>query len=117
AYLRNTRTGETIRLGEGFAQGLSPDGRSVLLLDARERRRLFVVPLSGGAGAAIPDSGLWYQWARYYPDGEHLLVLASEPGQALQIYIQTLKTGKRTALTKPMMVRNAAISPDGHRVA
>jgi DNA-binding winged helix-turn-helix (wHTH) protein/WD40 repeat protein len=117
AYVRNTRTAETIRLAEGYAEALSQDSRFALLLDARTRERLFWVPVSGGVERNLPGTGFRYQWVRRFPDGEHLLVLGSVPGQPLQIFIQTVKTGQRVPLTKPMMVRNVAISPDGRRVA
>jgi DNA-binding winged helix-turn-helix (wHTH) protein/Tol biopolymer transport system component len=117
AYVRNTRTGETIRLAEGFAEALSADGRLALLLDGSTRERLFWVPVSGGAEQNLATAGFRYQWVRLFPDGEHLLALGNAPGQPLQMFIQSVKTGQRVPLTKPMMVRNVAIAPDGRRIA
>jgi DNA-binding winged helix-turn-helix (wHTH) protein/WD40 repeat protein len=115
-YVRQTRSGETIRLGEGLAQGLSPDGKSALLL-AEDRTRLRLAPVGGGAARDLPDGGLQYQWARFFPEGKRLLVLGSKPGESLRLYIQVIESGALAALTKPMMVRNVAISPDGAGIA
>ena len=79
--------------------------------------KLWKVPVVGGAGMALPSSGLVYQWARPFPDGTRLLVLANLPQQALRLYIQTVQTGKAIPLTGPLMVRNASASPSGDSVA
>src|ERR671934_2995208 len=62
-------------------------------------------------------SGLIYQWARPFPDGSRLLALANLPQQALRLYVQMIQSGKVTPLTGPLMVRNAAVSPNGGLVA
>jgi len=115
-YLRQTRSGETIRLGEGLAQGLSPDGKSALLL-TEDRTHLRLTPIAGGVGRDLLDAALHYQWARFFPEGSRLLVLGSKSGENLRLYIQEIESGALTALTKPMMVRNVAISPDGASIA
>ena len=63
------------------------------------------------------DEGIIAQWARPFPDGSRLLVLANSPRQPLRLYIETIRTGSVTPLTDPMMVRNAAVSGDGRWVA
>jgi DNA-binding winged helix-turn-helix (wHTH) protein len=115
-YVRKTRGGGIVRLREGFAQGFDATGSSALVLSS-DRAKLWRVPVSGGAGQELPSSGLIYQWARPFPDGSRMLALANLPQQPLRLYIQTLETGKATPLTGPLMVRNAAASPDGSSVA
>ena len=78
---------------------------------------LWRVPVSGGAGVRLPSAGLIYQWARPFPAGDQLLVLANLPQQPLRLYVQSVGTGTVTPLTEPLMVRNAAASPDGRSVA
>jgi hypothetical protein len=116
AYVRRTRTGEVVRLREGFAQGLDRTGTRAFVL-SEDRSKLWRVPVSGGDGEELPASGLIYQWARPFPDGERLLALANLPLERLRLYVETVATGKAVPLTGPMMVRNASPSEDGRWVA
>src|SRR5207248_9968072 len=67
-----------ICLGEGLAMALSPDGRSALVLDATDRKRLRLLPIGPGRPRELRVNGLDYQWARFFPDGKELLALRSE---------------------------------------
>lgn len=116
AYIRNTRSGEIVRLREGLAQGFDPAGASALVL-SEDRTKLWKVPVAGGDGTELPPSGLIYQWARPFPDGTRLLALANLPQQPLRLYIQMVQAGKAVPLTDPLMVRNASASPEGDSVA
>jgi hypothetical protein len=116
SYVRKTRTGEVVRLREGLAQGFDAKASTALVL-SENRTKLWSVPVSGGGAEELPSAGLTYQWARPFPDGEHLLALGSLPQQPLRLYVQTIRSGKASPLTGPMMVRNAAASPDGKTVA
>src|SRR5262249_32413793 len=60
---------------------------------------------------------LSYQWVKYLPDGSRLLALANQPNQGLRLYVQTLQDSRVAPISPEMMVRNAAISPDGTQVA
>jgi DNA-binding winged helix-turn-helix (wHTH) protein len=115
-YVRKTRSGEVVRLREGFAQGFDATGSSAFVL-ATDRAKLWRVPVSGGTSEELPSSGLIYQWARPFPDGSRLLALANLPQQPLRLYIQIVQTGKASPLTGPLMVRNASASADGNSVA
>jgi hypothetical protein len=116
AYVRKTRSGETVRLRAGLAQGFDVTASSALVL-SDDRTKLWKVPIAGGTGDALPSSGLIYQWARPFPDGTRLLALASLPQQPLGLFIQDLQTGTANPLTGPVMVRNASVSDDGSTVA
>jgi eukaryotic-like serine/threonine-protein kinase len=116
-YISRASGGGSVRIGEGRAMGFSPDNTEVLALDgAGEHLRL--LSLTGAAPRTLPSAGLTYQWARFFPDGRRLLVLGSEAGKPLSLYVQPL-TGSAppAALAAESMVRNTAISPDGTRVA
>jgi Tol biopolymer transport system component len=116
AYIRRTRTGEVIRLREGFAQGFDRPASSAFVL-SQDRMKLWKIPVVGGPAEELPSSGLVYQWARPFPDGHKLLALANFPQQPLGVYVQTIETGKAQPLTGALMVRNAAASSDGTMVA
>jgi DNA-binding winged helix-turn-helix (wHTH) protein len=116
SYVRRTRTGEIVRLGEGVAQGLTPDDSAAILL-SEDRKHLRQMPISGGGARELTASGFLYQWARPFPTGDRLLALANPPGQPLGLYVQTIADGKAVPLAVPMTVRNSAIAPDGSQVA
>lgn len=118
-YRHRLEDRSTVQLGEGSAMAFSTDGRSALTLSLEPRTRFHLVPLADGAAGAVvdlPETGLEYQWARFFPDGKRLLALASEPNQPLRLYVQPLD-GKPFPITQPIVVRNVAISPDGEQVA
>jgi len=116
AYVRRTADGAVTRLGEGFAAALSPDGKFALLI-AEDHRRLRLVPVEGGKPRMLPETNLSYQWVKYLPDGQRLLALANQPNQGLRLYVQRIEDSKTIPISPEMMVRNAAISADGARVA
>jgi DNA-binding winged helix-turn-helix (wHTH) protein/WD40 repeat protein len=106
------------RVGEGLAQALSPDLKSVLLLDSDDRTRLRLVSLDGKQSREIPPFGVKYQWARFLPSGKSLLALANEAGGPLRLYRLAFdEVGKPIPLTSPTAIRNVAVSPDGSQVA
>jgi WD40 repeat protein len=115
-YLHKLDDDSTVRLGDGLGMGLSPDGKQALTLNPRNRTHFRLLPLGEGKPVELPPTGLEYQWARYFPDGQHLLALANEPGKPLRLYVQSLN-GKPFPITPPTVVRNVAISPDGANVA
>ena len=116
AYVRRTSDRGATRLGEGLAMALSPDGKWALV-GSEDHKRLRLVPIEGGQTRNLPDTGLFYQWAKYFPDGKRLLVLASNPREGLRLYVQSLENSKIMGISPEMMVRNAAVSPDGDQVA
>src|SRR5919109_1590799 len=111
AYVRNTRSGETVRLRAGLAQGFDVTASSAFVL-SDDRTKLWKVPIAGGSGEALASSGLIYQWARPFPDGTRLLALANLPEQPLGLFIQNVETGTANPLTGSVMVRNASVSED-----
>ncbi|MGH9658441.1 MAG: TolB family protein, partial [Bryobacteraceae bacterium] len=116
AYVRDLETGAVTRLGEGMAMGFDPAGGSALI--AREdRRRMAIVPLAGGNYRWLPESGLQYQWARLLPDGRRLFALASRAPHGLRLVVHPLEGSPVVDISPEMMIRNAAISPDGEWVA
>lgn len=118
AFVRKPDVAEAARLAEGWlAQGFSPDMRHALTLSFDNRRKLRLYPLSGGQPVDLNETGLEYQWARFFPEGNSLLALASEPSSGLRLFRVSLTGQGATPLSAPGMVRYAAIAPDSKRVA
>ena len=118
-YLYRTKEANAVRIGEGRAMSLAPDLRHVLTLDSQDRRHFRVLATEGTDVLDLPATGLQYQWGRFFPDGQHLLTLASEPGKGLQLYVEPIGrgSGRPKPITPPMAVRNVAISPSGTEIA
>jgi WD40 repeat protein len=109
--------GSTMHIGEGTAMALAPAGDAVLVGGTRDRTRLRLLPLGHGAIRELPQTGLAYQWVRFFPDGRRMLSLASEPGKPLRLYVLDLDGGKPIPVTPPTVTRTAAVSPDGTQIA
>jgi len=112
SYLRRTDGSPAIRLGNGAAVSLSPDGRWVLtvLNDPKQ-----ILLLATGPGEArrfdlngIEDHGN-YSW---FPDGNHIFFVGKEPPQGLRCYSLDVNTGKVRAITAEGITGNL-VSPDG----
>jgi len=117
-YLRRAdASGAAVRLGDGIAVSLSPDGRWVL---ARQRHttppRLVLmptgpgdlVPLAGGA-VTFRETGSWF------PDSRRLLLIGNEPGKPARSYVMDVSAGTMTPLTPEGLVARLP-SPDGTAV-
>ncbi len=116
-YVHHLLDGSTMRVGDGTAMALSPDGTMVLAGGTRDRGRLQLLPLGHGNARELPRTGLNYQWVRFFPDGRRLLALAGEQGQALRVFVVPLEGGQPIPITPPTVTRTAAVSPDGSDVA
>jgi eukaryotic-like serine/threonine-protein kinase len=117
SYLLRAIDGSTLKLGEGHALALAPDGRSAVTLNVSDRRRLAIVPIGEGQPRYLPGGGIEYQWARYFPDGQHLVVAGNEPGHSLRLYLQALNGDMPHPLAPEIYVRNVVVSQDGKWIA
>jgi enoyl-CoA hydratase/carnithine racemase/DNA-binding winged helix-turn-helix (wHTH) protein/Tol biopolymer transport system component len=116
-YLRNLETGSTVRLGEGRALALDPEGRWAVTLPVAPHSPLTLVEVEGGKARALPRFNLDFSSARVFPDGKRLLVAASEPGSRLRLYIYPLDGSPPRPLQPEIYARNVAISADGELLA
>ena len=105
-----------IRLGEGSAGGISPDGKWALSVSTREPRQVTMLPIGAGQPRTINVTGVEHVhngWARFLPDAQRFNVNAEEgPGHATRCYSVDIASGKAKAIT-PEGVLCGASSPDG----
>jgi eukaryotic-like serine/threonine-protein kinase len=113
-YVRKTDGSPAVRIGEGFGQTLSPDGKwAVVILHAATDPQLAVYPTGAGEPKLLSKEGLTVYIACWMPDGKRILFTASEPGRGLRLYLRDVDGGKPRALT-PEGYRNVrVVSPDG----
>lgn len=118
-YVRKTDGSPAVRLGEGSAQSLSPDGRWVLaIVDSTSDPKLVAYPTGAGQPKAFPKEGLDVQDALWFPDGRRILVNANEKGRGVRIWVRDFEgTGKPRALTpEGYRALQRTITPDGTSV-
>jgi Tol biopolymer transport system component len=118
-YLRPTDGGPAVRLGDGEAVDLSPDGKWALTRSvSKDGIRLVVLPTATGEPRPIPLDGYRVVGGSFAPpDGKRIVVAAKEPGKGLRAYVVDLAGGKPRAFTPEGLTGGAAFSPDGKSVA
>ena len=120
-YLRSTDGAPAVRLGEGKATALSPDGQHALVIRVEAApHRLFELPTGAGQPREVPLAPLERcDWAFYLPGGG-LLLAGAEPGRAPALYVAD-RPGQAPRRFGGEGVNGGygtlAVSPDGTRVA
>lgn len=113
-YVRATDGSPAIRLGDGNAFSLSPDGEWALAGVGHERTRLDLIPCGAGDPRAIPTGDLSINHASWFPDGRCICCIASEPGKGMRLYKIDVASGKREAFSDSgISYYDSIISPDG----
>jgi hypothetical protein len=117
-YLRGTDGSPAIRLGDGLARALSPDGKWALAGDPRTNTS-FLLPTGPGAPQALVKTSLDALAFDWFPDGRRILILGEEPGKPRRLYELDLAGGKTRPLTPygvGIIPFASSISPDGREV-
>ncbi|HVR27194.1 MAG TPA: WD40 repeat domain-containing serine/threonine protein kinase [Candidatus Polarisedimenticolia bacterium] len=107
-----------IRLGEGSAGGLSPDGKWAIGILAGSPGRITLYPVGAGQPRAIPVTGLeriHSGSSHFLADGREITVNGNEPGHGVRCYLVDLADGKLRPLT-PEGVTGGLVSPDGQEI-
>lgn len=118
-YVRNRDGSPAVRIGEnGFGADITPDGKFALLVKADDpQMRLQIVPVGTGEKKVLHWDGIQPIWAEWFPDGEHILLYASDPpGTPAGMYITDTK-GATPKLILQRAFGRAGVSPDGAWVA
>jgi len=116
-YTRRTDGSPAVRLGDGAAWALSPDGKWVLSILSSPPQ---VVLLPTGAGEARPLErhgieryGLGASWL---PDGKSVLFIGREPGRQSRCYVQSVEGASPPRAVTPEGFTGYLVSPDGAHV-
>ena len=112
-FLRKIDGSPAIRLGDGTARALSPDGRWVAAYLFPDTHRWLLMPTGAGEGRPIAAGALEdFFVTGWFPDSQHLLVYAHEKGKAARGWSQSIADGKQQPIT-PEGVWPIAVTPDG----
>ncbi|HEY3571352.1 MAG TPA: protein kinase [Thermoanaerobaculia bacterium] len=119
-YLRATDGSSGVRLGEGEAMALSPDGGWAAALVHGPPSRLLLLPTGAGDVRPVATGALALSAVRWFPDGRHLLLVGERPGKRVCCYIQSLDGGHPRPITPEGIGEEpsgALLSPDGSLLA
>ncbi|HTW57669.1 MAG TPA: protein kinase [Terriglobales bacterium] len=104
-----------VRLGEGSAGGLSPDGKwAISVSTTGHPEQVTLLPVGAGQPRPVEVRGLEHVnhgWARFLADGQRLIVNGNEPGHAPRCYVLSLSGGRAKGVT-PDGVACGPSSPD-----
>jgi eukaryotic-like serine/threonine-protein kinase len=115
AYLRRTDGAAAVRLGEGSAQALSPDGKQILaIVHPTADRQLVTYPTGAGESKKVSPPGFEVSGAAWTPDGSRILMNARETGRELRTYV--IEAGGKPRPFLPDGYRALNVSQDGRRV-
>ena len=114
-YLRRMDGSPPLRLGDGFAADLSPDGQWALAI--RYNGELSLLPVGAGESRLLRTEGLDFREARFFPDGRRVLGLANEKNRPPRLFIRDLSDNGAAKPISPEGAVAFAISPDGRLIA
>lgn len=115
--LRGMDGSPPVKLGEGLAATLSPNGRWALAIHFGPPQRLLLYPTGAGDSTSLARGPIEkYYEARWLPDGKSVIFAASEAGRLRRTYVQDLGGGAPRPIT-PEGIAGALVSPDGRAVA
>jgi serine/threonine protein kinase/Tol biopolymer transport system component len=116
-YLRKMDgSNDPIRLGQGKALALSPDGKWALAVQEGSQPQLVLMPTGPGQQRLLPRGDISeYHYATWFPDGQQILFTALEPGHGLRSYVQDISGGPANPVTEEGVIA-LLVSPDGKRL-
>src|SRR5262249_2122741 len=106
-HVRRADGSPAVRLGEGAAWALSPDGKTALAVAGDvSKLRIVLYPIGAGESRSLPDSGLRLHNGSWLPDGRRIVFSANEPDRGVRLWVQGIDEQKPRA-----------VSPEGYRLA
>jgi Tol biopolymer transport system component len=114
SYVRKTDGSGAVRLGEGNAQDLSPDGKWVIATSFSSPDSLALLPTGPGESRTVALGPVRFDAstnARWMADGRRIVFGGLEPGHRTRSYVVATSGGSPIALT-PEGVVGTIVSPD-----
>ena len=118
-YLRGTDGSPAVRLGDGVARALSPDGHWALV-QVGGAPHFDVIPTGAGEALRLERRGLTFLEARWLPNGRDVLVRARAAKGVAHLYVVDVRgTAVRQVTPDGWEVGDTgwAVSPDGAMLA
>ncbi|MGH7682094.1 MAG: protein kinase domain-containing protein, partial [Candidatus Eiseniibacteriota bacterium] len=120
-YLRATDGSAAVRLGDGMAKGISPDGKWVLAIPWAPEDDMVIFPTGLGVSRSLRSPEIdRYVWAGWHPNGEEIFLVGTTKERARRLYRQSISGGgPRLILDEEIdfdWIMGLAISHDGKRI-
>ena len=114
-YLRSLDGSPAVRLGDGSALSISPDGKWIISNDVHKLpAQLTLLPTGSGETRQLTHDSINHSAASWFPDGQRIVFIGTEPGRGVRVYVQDLKGGEPRAITpEGFGESHNAVSPDG----
>jgi serine/threonine protein kinase len=116
-YQRKIDETSAVRLGDGLAISVSPDGKWVIASPPTPPAQLILLPTGPGEAKSLTHDSINHSRARWLPDGRRFVFSGKEPGHAARIYLQDSSQGKPVPISPegidPLVL---VLSPDGQQV-
>ncbi len=113
-YIRKTNGSPAVRLGEGNAQDLSPDGEWALsIIHSASDPQLAAFPTGAGEPKIFSKEGISVFTATFLPDGKQMLLTGSEPGRGQRLYLRDFAGGKPRAVSPEGYSATGPVDPNG----
>ena len=120
-YLRKTTGEPAVRLGDGQAFALSPDGSMALTMSLGTPPEIVLLPTRAGEPVRIRNDGIRnYEAMDWMPDGRQIVFAGSAVGQGVRCYIQDIEGGEPRPITPEgyrFSLGQRAVSPTGEWLA
>ena len=116
-YLRRTDGSDAVRLGDGYGEDLSPDGKWVLATQVRDRRRWIIVPTGAGSPKLLPPGPLVRRFeANFLPNGRQIVFGGAEKDRGARIYVQDIDSGSIRPISPERVVTRGLSTRDSRYV-
>jgi eukaryotic-like serine/threonine-protein kinase len=116
-YLRGTDGSDAVRLGDGFPEDLSSDGKWVLAAPRGTRQHWIILPTGPGSPRTLPPGPLVERnEANFLPDGHRIVFGGREKDHGRRIYVQDVESGSVRAISPENSGTVGLATPDGRFV-
>jgi serine/threonine protein kinase/Tol biopolymer transport system component len=119
-FARETTASSAVRLGQGTARALSPDGKWALVLrQSMSPPDFILLPTGVGQQRVLPTGKIIPSNGQFFEDSKRILFDGHEDGHGSRIYVMDLEGGAPPRALSPegFRLRGHAVSPDGKFIA
>ena len=114
-YLRQTDGSDAIRLGDGYGEDLSADGKWILETPVGSRQHWMIVPTGPGTPRTLPPGPLVRRFeANFLPNGRQIVFGGAEKDRGARIYVQDIDNGSMRPIS-PEHVATSGLSTGDSR--